>query len=123
MSFEPTGLDRYFGFGVAGNFAGHLEQAGEAGDFVGIGDDAPAAPKGIFPFYLPESNSFLGTFPLSHDRIAKPAFDAVNLQIEPELGLACEIVYGDDGTVADLKPLAVGALNDCSIRRPGAKKI
>ncbi|MDT5108038.1 MAG: hypothetical protein QOI25_5551, partial [Mycobacterium sp.] len=29
-------LRTWFGFGVAGNFAGHLEQAGEAADFVNV---------------------------------------------------------------------------------------
>ena len=29
-------LRSWFGFGVAGNFAGHLEQAGEAVDFVNV---------------------------------------------------------------------------------------
>lgn len=116
-------LRSWFGFGVAGNFAGHLEQAGEAGDFVNVAA-ADEAPKGIFPFYVPGDETFLGTFPLTHDRIAKPASDeAVNLQIEPEVGLACTVEYGDDGAVSALIPEAIGAFNDCSIRRPGARKI
>ena len=40
----------WFGFGVAGNFAGHLEQAGEAVDFVNVASEG-SAPKGIFPWY------------------------------------------------------------------------
>ncbi len=115
-------LDTLFGFGVAGNFAGHLEQAGEAGDFVAV-DAAPEAPKGIFPFYVPGGSTFLGTFPLSHDRIAKPLSDEpLNLQIEPEVGVICAVGYDDDGVVS-LAPEAFGAFNDCSIRRPGARKI
>lgn len=46
----------------------------------------------------------------------------MNLQIEPEVGLACEVVWNGD-TVAALKPFALGAFNDCSIRRPNAAKI
>lgn len=115
-------LDTLFGFGVAGNFAGHLEQAGEASDFVNV-VAAAEAPKGIFPFYVPGSETFLGTYPLSHDRIAKPHSDEpLNLQIEPEVGVVCAVTYDDDG-VASLQPQAIGAFNDCSIRRPGAKKI
>ena len=34
------------GIGVAGNFAGHLEQAGEAADFVNVVADSAVAPKG-----------------------------------------------------------------------------
>lgn len=117
-------LRSWFGFGVAGNFAGHLEQAGEAGDFVDV-TAAAGAPKGLFPFYAPGHDSFLSVFPLSHDTIALPA-DAARadrLQPEPEVALACRVRYADDGTVAALVPLAFGACNDCSIRAPGAAKI
>lgn len=127
-------LRTWFGFGVAGNFAGHLEQAGEAADFVGVDSRVAAgvaAPKGIFPWYAPGYDSFLGGFPLSHDAIKlpdAPAPDAPapdtrwNLQIEPEVGLACEVTWAGD-TVASLQPFALGAFNDCSIRRPNAAKI
>ena len=116
-------LQSWFGFGVAGNFAGHLEQAGEAADFVNVTSDG-AAPKGIFPWYVPGNDTFLGEFPLSTDRILLPANSdgPVNLQIEPEVGLACRVKWSGD-TVASLSPFALGAFNDCSIRRPGAPKI
>jgi hypothetical protein len=106
-----------FGFGVAGNFAGHLEQAGEAADFVAVNAE-PEAPKGIFPWYVPGDDGFLGEFPLASDEIVLPASDApLNLQIEPEVGVLASV---RDGV---LTPIALGAFNDCSIRRPGAKKI
>ncbi len=115
----------WFGLGVAGNFAGHLEQAGEAADFVTVAT-AGEAPKGIFPWYVPGDQGFLGEFPLSHDVLRAPAASEdggpLNLQIEPEVGLACEVVWDGD-TVAALRPFALGAFNDCSIRRPGAPKI
>lgn len=110
------------GIGVAGNFAGHLEQAGEAADFAGVVAASAEAPKGIFPWYLPGDDGFLGVFPLSHERLARPAGD-VNLQIEPEAGLVCRIAYGDDGRAEALEPVALAAFNDCSIRRPGAARI
>ena len=115
----------WFGFGVAGNFAGHLEQAGEAGDFVTVSTEG-YAPKGIFPWYAPGRDDFLGRFPLSSDKILLPG-NAVNdgplnLQIEPEVGVACRVVWNGD-TVVRLEPFALGAFNDCSIRRPGAPKI
>jgi hypothetical protein len=113
-----------FGFGVAGNFAGHLEQAGEAGDFVDVVPVEPEAPKGIFPFFVPGSATFLGEFPLSHDALAMPDDDTpLDLQIEPEVGVLCRVHYADDGRVERLEPQALGAFNDCSIRRPGAAKI
>jgi hypothetical protein len=124
-------LETVFGFGVAGNFAGHLEQAGEASDFVSVQAE-PDAPKGIFPWYVPGADAtarttvppFLHAFPLSDDAITMPSGGADNLQIEPEAGLLAELTYGADGqTVTAITPVAVGAFNDCSIRRPGAKKI
>ncbi len=116
----------WFGFGVAGNFAGHLEQAGEAVDFVNV-SSVGVAPKGIFPWYAPGYDSFLGEFPLSHDALMVPTEDSddggpLNLQIEPEVGLACDVVWEGD-TVVTLRPFALGAFNDCSIRRPNAPKI
>jgi hypothetical protein len=115
-------LRSWFGFGVAGNFAGHLEQAGEAADFVNVESEG-VAPKGIFPWYAPGSDEFLGEFPLSQSEIVLPQSDEpLNLQIEPEVGLACRVVWSGD-TVVTLQPFALGAFNDCSIRRPGAPKI
>jgi hypothetical protein len=122
MELDLDDLRSAFGFGVAGNFAGHLEQAGEAGDFATVQAVAPEAPKGIFPWYVPGAATFLGTFPLSHDRVVRPDGD-VNLQIEPEVGLLADVAYAADGAVEALAPVAIAAFNDCSIRRPGAAKI
>lgn len=116
----------FIGLGVAGNFAGHLEQAGEAADFLQVKTEEAIQPKAIFPFYVPSetlssTEQFLSTYPLSHDTIAFPQ-DADNLQIEPEVALICEIHY-QDGQVNKLKPTHFAAYNDCSIRRPNARKI
>ena len=122
IELDYSELRTWFGFGVAGNFAGHLEQAGEAADFVNVTSEG-TAPKGIFPWYAPGYDSFLGEFPLSHDEIKLPESDTpLNLQIEPEVGLACEVRWEGD-TVVSLQPFALGAFNDCSIRRPNAPKI
>jgi hypothetical protein len=125
LELDFDDLRTWFGFGVAGNFAGHLEQAGEAADFVNVTSEG-SAPKGIFPWYAPGSDGFLGEFPLSDDAIllpdANPDGGPLNLQIEPEVGLACRVVWEGD-TVVSLRPFALGAFNDCSIRRPGAPKI
>jgi len=115
-------LKNYLGFGVAGNFAHHLEQAGEASDFVDVAVDDENAPKGIFPFYLPSSDTFLGTYPLSSDTIIHPRTQDGNLQMEPEVALICELEYADD-KIVDLKPVFFTAYNDCSIRKENAKKI
>jgi len=131
-------LQTTIGFGVAGNFTGHLEQAGEASDFVGIAA-AAGAPKGVFPFYVPppeaKSNPagvkdagghFLHTFPLSTDTIEHPGDlqgQPANLQIEPELALLCELTYGEQNHVTAVRPTHAAAYNDCSTRRPDATKI
>ncbi len=123
ISLDFDEMRKWFGFGVAGNFAGHLEQAGEAADFVSVVSEG-TAPKGIFPWYAPGSDTFLGEYPLSSDQILLPpeVDGPLNLQIEPEVGLACRVKWNGD-TVASLEPFALGAFNDCSIRRPGAAKI
>ncbi|AKS31251.1 DUF5718 family protein [Mycolicibacterium goodii] len=131
IDIDLTEVRNWFGFGVAGNFAGHLEQAGEAGDFTKVVTEG-YAPKGIFPWYAPGRDDFLGEFPLSTDSIKLPDVTAeaenggfqgpLNLQIEPEVGVACHVVWNGD-TVVRLDPFALGAFNDCSIRRPGAPKI
>lgn len=111
-----------FGIGVAGNFAGHLEQAGESGDFVNVAAEL-TAPKGIFPFHVPGDAGFLGVDPISDDRILLPQHTGpLNLQIEPEVGVLLNITYDEDA-VKSLQPVAIGAFNDCSIRRDGATKI
>jgi len=69
-----TSIGGYFmdktiiGFGIAGNFAHHLEQAGESEDFVDVAVEEDDAPKGIFPTYIPDSNTFLGVYPFSEDK-------------------------------------------------------
>jgi hypothetical protein len=115
-------LKEFIGFGVAGNFAHHLEQAGEASDFVDVKVDDEKAPKGIFPFYLPSSETFLGTYPLSSQNIKHPRTKEGNLQMEPEVALICEIIYENE-KVVDIVPNFFTAYNDCSIRKEGAKKI
>lgn len=116
------GFKHLIGFGVAGNFAGHLEQAGEANDFKYVEVKEVLQPKAIFPFYVPNHSTFLGQYPLSSDTITFPQ-DADNLQIEPEIALICEINYDQHHQVTALLPRQFAAYNDCSIRREGAKKI
>lgn len=87
-------------FGVAGNFTGHLEQAGEARDFVAVKVTDAKAPKAIFPTYIPGHGgpAFLNVFPFDEDKIIFPAGEE-KLQIEPECAIVCEVEWGegDDG--------------------------
>jgi hypothetical protein len=108
------------GFGIAGNFAHHLEQAGESEDFVDVVVEEDDAPKGIFPTYIPNSNTFLGLYPFSEDKIQ--FIEGKNIQMEPEVGLLCDVSYAGN-KILELKPTHFMAYNDCSIRVEGAKKI
>ena len=118
-----SGLRSVAGIGVAGNFAGHLEQAGEAADFVNVVPTAAEAPKGIFPWYVPGRDDFLGVFPVTHDLLRLPDEPGVSLQIEPEAGVLARLSYDASGWLTAVAPEVVVAWNDCSIRREGARKI
>jgi len=116
-------LREMIGLGVAGNFTGHLEQAGEIDDFVGLEIKDTDAPKGIFPFYLPtHKTSHLAAYPLSTIKIEPPLCGS-DIQAEPEVALICDLHYTSDGKIDDITPRFFGAFNDCSIRKKGAEKI
>ena len=110
------------GLGVAGNFAHHLEQAGELKDFENVVTLEADAPKGIFPFYAPHSDSFLGLYPIGTDILTLPKYEA-NAQVEPEIAVLFDIVYSEDKIVSDLVAKKFTTFNDCTIRKEGAKKI
>ncbi|SFV50189.1 hypothetical protein MNB_SV-8-426 [hydrothermal vent metagenome] len=115
-------LENVIGLGVAGNFAHHLEQAGELKDFENVVTAEADAPKGIFPFYLPGSDSFLGQYCIGTDRLELPNYEA-NAQVEPEIAVLFDIVYDEDKQVIDLIAKKFTTFNDCTIRKEGAKKI
>ncbi len=116
-------------FGIAGNFTGHLEQAGEADDFKKVIVKDSAAPKGIFPTYIPLKKSeqncivppYLTCFPFTDGTLVFPEGER-NIQMESECGILFEF-YMKDGKVVSVKPVCFGASNDCTIRKAGAKKI
>jgi len=108
--------------GVAGNFAHHLEQAGELKDFENVVTLEPDAPKGIFPFYLPGSDSFLGLYSIGTEALYLPEYEA-NAQVEPEIAVLFDIVYNHKNEVVDLVVQKFTTFNDCTIRKEGAKKI
>lgn len=112
-------LRQCIGLGVAGNFANHLEQAGEMRDFMHV-QAKEGAPKGIFPFYLPHTDSFLQVFPLSSTEQSIAGVDTP--QVEPEVALLCDIDY-HHGQVVAIRPQKFAAFNDCTVRREGAAKI
>ncbi len=114
-------FESFVGLGIAGNFALHLEQAGELEDFKEVVTDDPNGPKGMFPFYLPGFEGQKGVYPISSDTIILPQGD-VNVQPEPEVALLCKLSYEGD-RLAGITPTHFAAYNDCSIRKEGARKI
>lgn len=113
----PFEAGSWAGFGVAGNFAGHLEQAGEVRDFATLVRSGNG-PKGMFPFHL-RVDSPIGTDPVSADTLVLP--EGAQIQGEPESALLCRLEYLADGV--RVHPFAFGAFDDASIRREGARKI
>lgn len=122
----------FLGLGIAGNFALHLAQAGELEDFKNIITADEAAPKGMFPFFLPRvqnplsksalhADKTLTTYPLGADYIKLPK-EPLNVQAEPEVGLLCDLHY-TNGKLTGITPRYFGAYNDCSLRVEGAAKI
>ena len=123
---------KFLGLGIAGNFALHLTQAGEDEDFKDVITHDEAAPKGMFPFFLPRQQNpvnqaelhakkILTTYPLGADNIKLPKED-VKVQAEPEVGLICDLEY-TTGRLSKITPRYFGAYNDYSIRVKGAEKI
>lgn len=112
----------FIGLGVAGNFALHLEQAGESADFKDVLTEDPNGPKGIFPFYIPNREGQLGIYPISSDTIILPQ-EECKVQPEPEVALICDLEYSAEGKVINILPKFFGAYNDCSLRKEGAEKI
>lgn len=115
-------LEDMIGLGVAGNFAHHLEQAGELKDFENVVTLEPDAPKGIFPFYVPCGDTFLGVYPIGTGKLFLPG-DEANAQVEPEIVILFDIFYNEDHSIADLEAQKFSVFNDCTIRKEGAKKI
>lgn len=124
---------KFLGLGIAGNFALHLDQAGEAEDFKDVITADDAAPKGMFPFFLPRvdnpvnqaelhAKKILTTYPLGADYIKLPEDKTLNVQAEPEVGLVCDLEY-TTGRLSKVIPKYFGAYNDFSIRVKGAEKI
>lgn len=120
-------LQKLATFGVAGNFTGHLEQAGEAADFTKVKTAEANAPKALFPTFIPNVEKggavpdYLTVFPFDEYRIIFPKGEQ-KLQIEPECAIVCRVTW-KDGKAVKLEPYLFGASNDCSIRKQGAKKI
>lgn len=115
-------LKDYLGLGVAGNFANHLGEAGEADEFKVIQTLEKDAPKGLFPFYIKEHDSFLKTYPFCDEIILTHGRENDNIQAEAEVALICDFKY-ENGKITDIIPKYFSAFNDCSIRVQDGHKL
>lgn len=114
-------LENTLCLGVAGNFAHHLAQAGELKDFENIITKEQNAPKGIFPFYIPHSQTPLGIYSISPNRL--DLVENEKIQVEPEIAIFFEIEYDKTLEVKNLKAKKFTTFNDTTIRKEGARKI
>ncbi|AFI05071.1 DUF5718 family protein [Helicobacter cetorum] len=116
-------MQEFLGFGVVGNFAGHLEQAGESHSFINMKSEEKDAPKGLFPFYIPHEDSYLGRFCIDNEKIILPSDLSLKVQAEPEVALECEVKYDENHLVVELVPNFFMAFNDTSVRNLDAAKL
>ncbi|WP_121756602.1 DUF5718 family protein [Helicobacter felis] len=117
-------MEKFIGLGVVGNFARHLEQAGEIHTFINMKHIEKDAPKGLFPFYLPYDQGYLGRYCMDNHRIIlTPEMAHLHVQAEPEIALECEILYNKEGFVKSVVPSHFMAFNDTSIRNLQADKL
>lgn len=114
---------RVLGFGVVGNFAGHLEQAGESHSFINMKSEEKDAPKGLFPFYIPYENCYLGRCCINNHKIILPNDLNLKVQAEPEIALECDVKYDEKHLVTKLVPNFFMAFNDASVRNLEAAKL
>ncbi|WP_117235000.1 DUF5718 family protein [Vibrio maerlii] len=109
-------------FGIAGNSPGYLAQTGEIKAFSQEVAEQNG-PKALFPMFVAEHTSFLGTQPFSSDSLHLPKeIDAV-VQMEPELAVKYRVQYHKDGSVSDLKPYALTVINDVTYRNRDITKL
>ncbi len=121
LSFEDiTNGQQWIGLGIAGNQAGHLAQAGESDDFKDVLSTDDNTPKGLFPWYLPGADNFLGKTPLSSTELNLCANDPI--QPEPEIALIVQFHYSGEGkALSSLEVRGFTVFNDCSRRIPAEK--
>ncbi|MCF7363815.1 DUF5718 family protein [Vibrio sp. A1-b2] len=81
-----------FGIGIAGNFAGHLQQTGEEKGLQGSVDTQ--SPQALFPFYVAgASDAYLNVNPYSFDVLMLPTNPSAKVQMEPEIALIAKVKY------------------------------
>lgn len=110
-----------FGIGIAGNFAGHLQQTGEASGLKG--DVDTQRPQALFPFYVPgASELYLDINPYSFDTLTLPPDPTAKVQMEPEIALVARVKYLGT-SVLSIEPESMTLLNDVTYRNAVVDKL
>ncbi|WP_223159382.1 DUF5718 family protein [Vibrio sp. Y2-5] len=110
-----------FGIGIAGNFAGHLQQTGEEKGLQGSVDTQ--SPQALFPFYVPGANeSYLNLNPYSFDVLMLPSDPTAKVQMEPEIALITKVKYLGT-SVLGFEPEGMTLFNDATYRNAVADKL
>lgn len=110
-----------FGVGIAGNFAGHLQQTGEANGLQGQVD--ASSPQAIFPFYVTGAQeAYLAVNPYSFDTVRLPADKTAKVQMEPEIALVAKVQYLGDSVIG-IEPESMTLLNDVTYRNATVSKL
>lgn len=110
-----------FGIGIAGNFAGHLQQTGEANGLQGEVD--ASRPQALFPFYVADaSDDYLAVNPYSFDTVFLPSEPSARVQMEPEIALVVRVSYLGTSVIG-LEPESMTLLNDLTYRNARVTKL
>lgn len=118
---QPSAKMPLFGIGIAGNFAGHLQQTGEAKGLQGTVDTQ--SPQALFPFYVPgASDVYLDVNPYSFDVLMLPKDPAAKVQMEPEIALIAKVKYLGT-SVLGFEPESMTLFNDATHRNAVVEKL
>lgn len=110
-----------FGLGIAGNFAGHLTQTGEAKGLSQAIDDEK--PQALFAFYVPNGQeNYLTINPYSSDILTIPTKKDAKVQMEAEVAVVADVEYQDD-VVTGITPRSMRLFNDATYRNAEVEKL
>lgn len=110
-----------FGIGIAGNFAGHLQQTGEEKGLKGEVDTQ--RPQALFPFYAAgASDSYLDVDPYSFETLTLPPDPTAKVQMEPEIALIAKVKYLGT-SVLSIEPVSMTLFNDVTYRNAVVEKL
>ncbi len=110
-----------FGIGIAGNFAGHLTQTGEAKGLSHAVDDEK--PQALFAFYVPNGQEdYLTVNPYSSDILTIPTKKGAKVQMEAEVAVVADVEY-QNGIVTGITPRSMRLFNDATYRNAEVEKL